>query len=88
MGLDAVPTRIFTVHPDGSGLTQLTDFGPDDPIVWLPAWTPDGSAILVTVTDRATGDHALGRLRADGSRLELLPGPILGAHARQSTSSP
>jgi dipeptidyl aminopeptidase/acylaminoacyl peptidase len=76
--------NLYTVRPDGSGLTELTHFSEADPVVWMPTWSADGASILVTLTDRLTGDHTLGRLAADGTGLEQLPGPIFGAHPRQS----
>jgi Tol biopolymer transport system component len=77
------PTNFFTIRPDGSELTQLTHFGPDDPVVWLPAWTPDGRSILVTVTPRDETGHTIGVVNADGTGLRQLPGPVGGAHPRQ-----
>jgi Tol biopolymer transport system component len=76
--------NLYTIRPDGTDLVQLTHLGTSDPVVWLPTWSADGSSILVTLTDRVTGDHSIGRLTADGSGLEGLPGPVLGAHPRQS----
>src|SRR3989440_1939865 len=37
------PSQIFTVNPDGTGLTQLTN-DPGDGASW-PAWSPDGTKI-------------------------------------------
>jgi Tol biopolymer transport system component len=76
-------TNFFTIRPDGSELTQLTHFGPDDPVVWLPAWAPDGRSILVTVTPRGDTGHTIGVVNADGTALGQLPGPVGGAHPRQ-----
>ncbi len=76
--------NLFTIRPDGTGLTQLTFFGLDGPAVWLPAWAPDGLSILMTVTARdGGGHHTLGTLLADGTGLRLIPGPVGGAHPRQ-----
>jgi hypothetical protein len=78
--LGDMPTDLYTVNPDGSALTRLTNFTPNDPVVWLPTWAPDGSGILVTLTDRTTGAHSLGLIGVDGSALRSLG--IGGAHAR------
>lgn len=42
-----VDNDLFTVHADGSELRRLTDT-PSRPEFW-PAWTPDGSEVIVTV---------------------------------------
>jgi Tol biopolymer transport system component len=81
--LEAPPNDLFTVRPDGTGLTRLTQFGPDDPVVWIPAWSPDGRSILVTVSPRDGSGNTLGSLNADGTDLRQLPGPVGGAHPRQ-----
>jgi dipeptidyl aminopeptidase/acylaminoacyl peptidase len=76
--------NLYTVRPDGTDVIALTRFGASDPVVWMPTWSADGSSILVTLTDRVTGDHTIARLKADGTGLEPLPGPVFGAHPRQS----
>lgn len=75
---------VYTVRPDGSGLTRLRQADLADPVVWMPTWSADGDSILVTVTDRRSGDHTIGRLSRDGAILDQLPGPIQGAHPRQA----
>lgn len=75
--------NLFSIRPDGSGLEQLTSFALSDPAIWLPAWSADGQAILVTQTIRATSENTLAALDADGSNLRSLPGPIPGAHVRE-----
>lgn len=79
---------LYTVRPDGSGLTRLRQADEADPVVWMPTWSADGHSILVTLTDRSTGDHTIGRLSRDGGTLERLPGPIHGAHPRQARVVP
>jgi TolB protein len=82
--IDTAPVNLWTIRPDGTGLSQLTHFGLDEPAVWLPGWAPDGLSIWVTVTPRdGQGHHRLGRLLADGTGLVLMPGPVPGAHPRQ-----
>jgi len=39
-----IPWDIWTVHPDGSGLTQLTRISEDTPV---PIWSPDGKWIAI-----------------------------------------
>jgi Tol biopolymer transport system component len=81
-------SNIHTIRPDGSDRRQLTSYGPDDPVVWLPSWSGDGSSILVTMTERANRAISLGWLSADGARLQPFPGPVGGAHGRQQRVGP
>jgi hypothetical protein len=53
---------VFIMHPDGSGLTRLTDDAPRD---WGPRFTPDGSA--VTFYSNASGKYDAWSIRLDGS---------------------
>jgi TolB protein len=55
---------IFTVNPDGSGLSQLTN-DPDSET--QPAWSPDGRYIAYVRTSSQTGQSTLYRMNADGS---------------------
>ena len=51
LGFDADSTKasnLYTIHPDGTGMTQLTQFGENDTRVGTPTWTPDGKQILFT----------------------------------------
>lgn len=60
---------IWTIHPDGSNLVQLTKNIPRGP--WFPNWSPDGSALAFP---DGTGSHLfrLGRTPGEGT-LEPLP---------------
>jgi Tol biopolymer transport system component len=58
--------RIYTMNPDGSGLTKLTD-GPHQ---LQPAWSPDGTKIAYM--DRLKDATALYLMNADGSDSKLL----------------
>ena len=62
---------VYTVKPDGSGLTRLADIVPD----WLlaPAWSPDGTRLLFTAMEGGGAD-GLYLVNADGSGLTNLTG--------------
>ena len=62
--------RIYTMNPDGSGLTQLTG-GPHQ---LQPAWSPDGKKIAYM--DRLKDATALYVMNADGSKPKLLVSDI------------
>ncbi len=63
-------SNLFTVHPDGSALTQLTTFGRSDDRATQPFWTPDGQRIIFTWITRAEDhDAQVGFVDADGDNL-------------------
>jgi Tol biopolymer transport system component len=68
------PSELFTIRPDGSKLTQITDYGPGGERASQPTWTLDGRIIF----DHITGaDDELGTvafINADGSGLEIAAG--------------
>ncbi len=43
------PSNLYTIRPDGSGLTQLTAFGLGERRATQPTWTPDGERIFTLV---------------------------------------
>jgi Tol biopolymer transport system component len=75
-------SQIWTIQSDGSQLRQISVFGPDDPVYWMPAWSSAGNRILATRTDRATRDNAIVYIPLDGSTpRETI---VAGAHGRES----
>jgi len=62
--------KIYTMNPDGSGLTQLTG-GPHQ---LQPAWSPDGTKIAYM--DRLKDATAIYLMNADGSDSRLLVSDI------------
>ena len=58
-------SELFTVRPDGTGLEQLTAYGPEARAT-QPRWTPDGSAILYTRTTQLGTPKTLWVVSADG----------------------
>jgi Tol biopolymer transport system component len=65
LALNNVPDRqqdLFIMHPDGAGLTRLTD---DDARDWDPHFTPDGAAL--TYFSNKSGKYQAWSIRLDGS---------------------
>ena len=71
----ASPDRpnVFIVHPDGTGLQQLTSSS-GGLRSWGPVWSPDGSALLLTRLPDLGGqfDSKLWFVNVDGSNLTQL----------------
>ena len=67
------PSNLFTIRPDGTGLTQLTRQGPDDDGIWMPAYRPDGSGIIATLVNRP-GRQSHPRLARGGRDRARRPG--------------
>jgi Tol biopolymer transport system component len=59
-------SNLYTIHPDGSGMTMLTDYRVGGFVVRGPAWTPDGR-ILFASFHPATQEEYLRIIDADGS---------------------
>jgi Tol biopolymer transport system component len=72
-------TQIFTIRPNGTGLTQVTDLRTDDPGPGAenPVWSPDGSLIAFDTQTRFTAPLFtrvnLFTIAPDGSDLIELP---------------
>ena len=49
--VEAGPSELYVLRPDGSGLHALTNNGPNGPRATQPRFTPDGTAILHVRTD-------------------------------------
>jgi TolB protein len=68
--------NIFTIHPDGTGLTQLTSHlsaGPDGSQgTFDPSWSPDGSQLVFTHIPSFDGLADLYVIDADGSGLHVV----------------
>ena len=90
-------TNLYTIRPDGTGLTQVTQFGENDTRATQPTWTPDGQRIIFTQIVRNPanpwGERVIALIDPDGSDLTLIPTPDIvgnpyvpdaryGTHAR------
>lgn len=70
--------QLFTIKPDGSGLTQITHLDvkrSSVPGVEEPHWSPDGKLILFDSDYARTPKHAISlfTIRPDGSGLKRVP---------------
>jgi TolB protein len=72
-------TNLYTIQPDGTGLTQVTHFGENDTRATQPTWTPDGKRIIFMHIARDPsqpwGDRHIAIVNADGSNLTMIPVP-------------
>lgn len=64
------PSNLFTMRPDGTGLTQITDYGPGEDRATQPSWTSDGRIIFTHITGAADEQLTVAFMDADGSNLE------------------
>jgi dipeptidyl aminopeptidase/acylaminoacyl peptidase len=68
--------NIFTIHPDGTGLTQLTAHLSSEADgkqgTFHPSWSPDGSQIVFIHNPGTNGVGDLWVMNADGTDLHLL----------------
>jgi Tol biopolymer transport system component len=68
--------NLYTIRPDGTGLTQVTHFGENDTRAVEPTWTPDGLRIIFMHITRdpnnPLGERRIAFVDADGSNLSVL----------------
>lgn len=77
------PSNLFTVRPDGSALTQVTDFGPGEERASQPTWTRDGRIIFTYITGADDEKLNIAFVNRDGSDLEVVAGPdVVGERNR------
>ena len=79
------PSNLYTIRPDGSGITQFTDNGLADPRAVQPTWTPDGTRIIFTkVVGTGFGNPTMMTILPDGTGMvsATASGEIFGTHPR------
>ena len=85
------PHEIWTIEPDGSGLTLVTHHT-SETFFTEPSFSPDGEWIVFEVDDDVPDDTQNGsiwKVRSDGSELrQLTDGPAVGTDDRQPNWSP
>ena len=72
----AKPSELYTIKPDGSGMTKITNNGVGGPIVRGPSWTPDGRVLFGKLLN-TSADEYLRIINADGSGEASASGPVL-----------
>jgi Tol biopolymer transport system component len=73
-----VSTNVFTVHPDGTGLTQVSHFAGGALNATNPAWSPDGTRI-VFVEVPGSGHFGFAdvfTMRSDGTDLRQVTNSV------------
>ena len=64
--------NIYTIHPDGTGATQVTTHSEDGQATFHPSWSPDGTQILFSHSPSTDGWADFFVMNRDGSGLHIL----------------
>jgi Tol biopolymer transport system component len=72
------PSNLFTVRPDGTELTQITDFGAGEDRASQPTWTSDGRIIFTLIRGANDEQRNIAFVNADGSELEIVTEAVVG----------
>ncbi len=71
------PSDLYTVLPDGSGLTQITRNAVGGAIVRGPSWTPDGERIVFGKLADSNADEELRVIDASGENEASATGDVV-----------
>ena len=72
------PTQnIYTIQPDGTALTKLTNYNEDGQATFHPSWSPDGTQILFSHNPSTDGWGDFFVMNRDGSDLHILAATTL-----------
>jgi Tol biopolymer transport system component len=83
------PSNLYTIMPDGSGLTALTTFGKAEQRATQPTWTPDGSRIIFTlVGQQADFDNPRHAAFIEGNGSNLVEIGVVATHPRLRPVTP
>ena len=64
-------SNVYTVHPDGSGLKQLTHFTKSGNVMASSSFSPDGSRIVLA-SEGVAGNADIFVMNADDSNLHAI----------------
>ncbi len=79
-----VPSNLYTVLPNGQGLTALTDLDEQGIRAAQPRWTSDGRGLVHTLVtpdpNDPFGERHIWYMDANGANREILGGGLIGTH--------
>jgi len=74
--------NLYTIHPDGTGLTKLPEPELTSGFTYHPCWSPDSGKIVFSHAPGVGGNNPdLFVINADGSGLHVLAATQLGENA-------
>jgi dipeptidyl aminopeptidase/acylaminoacyl peptidase len=84
----SAPSDLYTIRPDGSGLTRVTDHPVGGPIVRGPSWTPDGQQIIFGKLADPSADEVLRVIDATGANEASATGDVITLGEGRSRPTP
>jgi TolB protein len=83
------PTQnIWTISPDGTGLTQLTTYDEQGQATYHPSWSPDGSQILFAHSPSTGGWADFFVMNGDGTNQHVIAKTVMHENHGQWGSAP
>ena len=77
------PSNLYTINPNGSGLTPFTSFGRAEQRATQPTWTPDGTRIIFTlVGQQADFDNPRQAAFIEANGSNIVDVGIIATHPR------